>query len=168
MLTLNLWNRDEASETRNQRVGRFLNDERPDLVALQEVSDLSAPLLVGAERLGYQCHFAYSHQGNGRDEGLAVLTLCRSRISKVVELTAARNDMRRIVQVVELSQPVAGHPIAFLNTHLAHLPNGSRTARCKPKTCLESLRRCGQVRPASPSSWWSAVTSTTSLTAQPC
>lgn len=105
-----------------ERIARIVEAARANVVALQEVDFGRGPRVEAsaverlAERLGMQCHFAFTRDGRNGHFGNAVLT--PHSLSLVDQgLLPRRRDEARAVQWVRI---VAGdHALELFNTHLS-------------------------------------------------
>ncbi len=119
VLTLNLWGANGPAEERLEALIRALRDDRPDLVALQEVAgrghDTQAHRLAGALGLRHVHHVRSARIGRG--EGLAVVTDLDGEQREPVYLPHGRDAHHRALQLVDVA--VGGREVRVGNTHLA-------------------------------------------------
>lgn len=146
VVTVNLWGDNGPAEARMEELGRWLREEQPDVVLLQEVEDLAglggqAELLAAAA--GYD-HVEGIRTGRSmrRGEGLAVLSRHPLLAQATVPLPTARLDHPRALQQVDVSTPLG--VVRVGNTHLAWRL-GAATARTKQvRAIISALPPAGQ------------------------
>lgn len=119
VLTLNLWGTNGPAEERMDRLVRALRDDRPDLLALQEVAgrgdETQAHRLADALGLRHVHHVRSARIGRG--EGLAVVTDLDSDQREPVYLPHGRDAHHRALQVIDLA--LGDRVVRVGNTHLA-------------------------------------------------
>jgi endonuclease/exonuclease/phosphatase family metal-dependent hydrolase len=115
-----------------ERIAKVLNDEKPDIVALEEVDqgtkrasgvDQSAEL---AKLTGMKAYFGHNIDYDGGGYGTAVLTKLPVRSAESVKLksfyaSTPQHAEQRGVQILELGEKT-DPPIWFLCTHLDYRP----------------------------------------------
>jgi endonuclease/exonuclease/phosphatase family metal-dependent hydrolase len=123
VLTLNIWNISEPLERRMSLLIAGLNELKPDIVCLQEVSPHPALSRLQSEIVAQRCGFAHhrfsltGHWQN-RDEGLAVLSRYPIARTATVALPEFPGDRTRQVLFAEIE--IASHRMLIANTHLAY------------------------------------------------
>ncbi len=123
VLTLNIWNISEPLEQRMSLLIAGLNELKPDIVCLQEVSphpELSRlQSKIVAQRCGFAHHrFSLTGRWENRDEGLAVLSRYPISTTATVALPEFPGDRARQVLLVEME--IESHRMLVANTHLAY------------------------------------------------
>lgn len=127
VLTLNLWNVNAAWEARASGIKAFLAAERPDVVAVQEVSPyLGHPQVEElASSSGYTWVYERAGEWQGREEGLAILA--RGGVLERLEgvkLPAAEADPQRIVLICLYDRAFVEmpgtSPVIIANCHLSY------------------------------------------------
>ena len=119
-MTLNLWNMNRWTDRRGAIV-RWVEEERPDLLALQEVvrTPDSCQATWIAERVGMTAVFGPATEGDGRQFGNAVLSRLPVVETRSRNLTdgGAGGERRGVLSVdVETRRGL----VSFSTTHLAH------------------------------------------------
>jgi endonuclease/exonuclease/phosphatase family metal-dependent hydrolase len=144
LLSLNMWNIREPFEERMSMLVRFLRHAAPDIVALQEISptcDGEPQSQMIAIEAGYRdAHYVKSGDWRGREEGLAVMTRMTSFQSRHITLPTARDDMRRIAQVVRVDIGGTIGSLYIVNTHFAFRPSDTLGRLAQAETLIESMR----------------------------
>lgn len=123
VMTLNLWGHQKW-EQRRDAVAAWVNEVRPDLLAIQEVvrtaDHCQATWL--ADHTGMTATFAAASDGNGFEFGNAVLSRAAVITSRSTLLTNAGRDVeRRGAITVEVREH--GRRVVCTATHLSHLFN---------------------------------------------
>jgi endonuclease/exonuclease/phosphatase family metal-dependent hydrolase len=121
VMTLNLWG-DRHWDDRRDEVAAWIDHERPDVLALQEVvrGGPGDPLGWLTDRTGMVAAFAGGRRGPGTEFGNAVLSRHPVRASERLELTRAGQDIeRRYALRCTIDTPAGGWDV--YSTHLTHL-----------------------------------------------
>jgi endonuclease/exonuclease/phosphatase family metal-dependent hydrolase len=122
VLTLNLWGEQPPLERRLPLVIEGLRALTPDVIALQEVRQITDKVPNTAETiaaaLGMSCHFEIATPWGGGEEGLALLSRFPIGERMMRELPHATPEERRIVVGATFDTP-AGAFSAF-TTHLTY------------------------------------------------
>ena len=120
VMTLNIWNLNRWDE-RRQAVVDWINEIRPDLVALQEVVRLSRECQAAwiAERTGTAAVFSAAGTHSGAEFGNAVLSRFPVMGSRSRRLHGgSQGDVPRAIVTVDAD--VYGRLVSFSSTHLSY------------------------------------------------
>lgn len=105
VVTINLWNVEGPVHDRMRTLGAWLAERGPDVVALQEVTDLDgvsqADLLASTGGYPHR-HLDHARDGGDTGEGLAILSRRRLRPRPTVALPRAPDDPPRAAVVVDI------------------------------------------------------------------
>lgn len=123
VLTLNLWNVEGPVRQRMRDLARWLDQVRPDVVALQEVAVLDGVWQSDtvARQVGYGSVMTADLPGS---EGLALLSDAPIRPVATVPLPAVPGDDRRLLQQADID--LGGITARIANTHWAWRPAATR------------------------------------------
>lgn len=116
VLSLNMWDTYEYPRERLRRLVGWLQQVRPDVVALQEVAVVDGRWQSDrlADRAGYSTVLTVDLAGS---EGLAVLADAPARLAPTVTLPEVAGDARRLLQQVDVD--IEDVPVRVANTHWA-------------------------------------------------
>ncbi len=114
-----------------RRIGDFIQDEKADIVALQEVDN------AYSERSKYENQPAVFQEIPGMNlfygpnigDTYGNLTLSRFVIIKCGNISLPNPDNREPRGVIMAEIDIPGHPVAFLNTHLCAFSSANRAAQ---------------------------------------
>ena len=114
------------------RIARVISDQKPDLVALQEVDkktrrtgNVDQPAEI-AKLTGLNAAFGRGINFEGGEYGNAVLSRFSIDSTKVHALPVKEGEERRCALVVTVRPWDAGPPVAFVVTHLNHRDEAER------------------------------------------
>jgi endonuclease/exonuclease/phosphatase family metal-dependent hydrolase len=118
VLTINLWGPRGPVDARMGGLVAYLGDERPNVVAMQEVEDWGGQ--PQADRIAAEAGYPLVHRVRSADdgEGLAVVTDLDSELALTVRLPDAPGDPPRALQLVDVVTG-DGTVVRIGNTHLA-------------------------------------------------
>jgi endonuclease/exonuclease/phosphatase (EEP) superfamily protein YafD len=116
-----------------QRIGRFIAEQKADLVGVQEVDRAYSQRSRSEDQpaiLRSLLKF-HSYYGPTVRDAYGNLLLSRYEISKARNLPLPNPDGTEPRKVIAASIPVAGHTLQVLNTHLSFSSPENKTAQCQ-------------------------------------
>lgn len=119
VLTLNLWGDNGPADDRMDALIGALRDDRPDVLALQEVAGRDHRTQAHRIATGIGLPFVHHIRSAriGRGEGLALVTHLDGEPTDPVYLPHGRDAHHRALQLVDVA--VSGRAVRIGNTHLA-------------------------------------------------
>lgn len=141
VLTINLWGDNPPLAKRMGGLISYLERERPHVVALQEVADLSGRTQADdlAEAAGYVVHQVQTGRLLWPGEGLAILTHLSAEAAPTIPLPHGLEDAHpRALQQLDV-QIADGVAVRIGNTHLAFPLGATRLRRQQTERMVEEL-----------------------------
>lgn len=137
VLTLNLWHLPDRREDRLRAAARVINEEKPDVVALQEVARLgsSDSAHVLADLIGFDVAVCDPNLNGDKEGGVAVLTTLPQRASGTIHSLPATGRAAAATAYLEAR---SGRLLEVTSAHLTH-GGGNEAARLNDAAYLNHL-----------------------------
>jgi endonuclease/exonuclease/phosphatase family metal-dependent hydrolase len=148
ILSLNLWNVKGPVEERMISLIKYIKNNKPDVVVLQEVSYFAN--LLQCNYIGSMTNYEYIHYlksgfWQGVEEGIAILTKNKSEIIVKESLPSSSDDMPRKLLVAQICLDKDGVSNCYVaNTHLAFRATDGELRLRQVCQILTSLQKYGK------------------------